>query len=443
MSQPAEAPQPWTAPLASVPVNATVTVPGSKSETNRALVLSALASEPSVIIGGLDARDTQLMRDALRALGVAITEDGDRWRVEPPKELTAAGWIDCGLAGTVMRFVPPLAALADGPTEFDGDAAARTRPMAGLLLGLEAAGAGLEDGPDGLPFTINGRTDLPGGQVTIDSRASSQFVSGLLLAGARMAGGLDLRHEADGSVPSKPNIDMTVQMLRDRGVQIDDSEPDHWVVSPGPIRGGEFVIEPDLANAAPFLAAAALTGGSVTVPHWPTQSHQPGAAITDLLALIGAEVHQDGDRLTVTGTDTIEAIDLDLHDASELTPVIAVLAAFADHTSHLHGVAHIRGHETDRLAALEEDLNGVGAKVEQTEDGLTIHPKLLRSNRWLTYADHRMVTAGALLGLMIDDIVLDDVDCVSKTMPDFVRRWTTMLADSVAYERGEQGAGPA
>ncbi|SDR86650.1 3-phosphoshikimate 1-carboxyvinyltransferase [Microlunatus soli] len=432
--QPA-APTPWTAPQAQVPLNATVDIPGSKSETNRALVLAALATEPSVIIGGLDARDTRLMRDALRALGVAITEEGDRWRVEPPAEFTAAGWIDCGLAGTVMRFVPPLAALADGPTEFDGDAAARTRPMAGLLQGLQAAGAEIEDGPE-LPFTIHGRPDLPGGVATIDARASSQFVSGLLLAGARMVGGLDLRHEADGSVPSRPNIDMTVQMLRDRGVRVDDSEPDRWVVSPGPISGGEFVIEPDLANAAPFLAAAALTGGSVTVPRWPAHSNQPGAAITDLLALVGADVSQDGDRLTVTGTDTIQSVDVDLHDASELTPVIAVLAAFGDHTSHLHGVAHIRGHETDRLAALEEDLNGVGAKVDQTEDGLTIHPKLLRSNRWLTYADHRMATAGALLGLMIDDIELDDVDCVSKTMPGFVDLWNGMLADSVAHEEG-------
>jgi 3-phosphoshikimate 1-carboxyvinyltransferase len=421
--------------LAQTPVNAVVSVPGSKSETNRALVLASLATGPSQIIGGLDARDTRLMRDALRALGVTITENGDRWQVEPPDQFSPADRIDCGLAGTVMRFVPPLAALAPGATEFDGDEEARIRPMSGLLDGLQAAGAIIERGSTELPFTVTGRADLPGGPATIDSAASSQFVSGLLLAAARMAGGLDLRHQGDGSVPSKPNIDMTVQMLRDRGVHVDDSEPDHWVVYPGSISGGEFVIEPDLANAAPFLAAAALTGGTVTVPRWPQQSNQPGAAITDVLALFGADVRLDGDQLTVQGTDKLEAVDIDLHDASELTMIVAVLAAFADHTSHIHGVAHIRGHETDRLAALEHDLNTVGAKVEQTDDGLTIHPKLLRSGPWLTYADHRMVTAGALLGLIIDDIELDDVDCVSKTMPDFVGLWSTMLSDSVANEQ--------
>jgi 3-phosphoshikimate 1-carboxyvinyltransferase len=419
-----------------VPVDATVNVPGSKSETNRALILASLADGPSVIVGGLDARDTRLMRDALRALGVTITEHGDRWEVVPPAEFSPAGTIDCGLAGTVMRFVPPLAALAAGQTTFDGDEAAKIRPMAGLLDGLEAAGARVARGADGLPFTITGRADLPGGQITIDSSASSQFISGLLLAAPRFAGGLDLRHRGD-SIPNQPNIDMTVQMLRDRGVLINTDEPARWVVSPGPISATEFTIEPDLANAAPFLAAAALTGGRVTIPRWPTETNQPGAAIADVLALFGAEVRTDGDRLTVRGTDTIEAVDLDLHDASELANVAAVLAAFGNHTSHIRGVAHIRGQETDRLAALEHDLDAIGANVKQTDDGLTIHPKLLRSNTWRTYGDHRMVHAGVLAGLLIDDIVLDDVDCVSKTMPQFVDLWQKMLADSVAAEEAD------
>jgi len=425
--------RPWTAPLAPVPVNATVSIPGSKSETNRALILAALADGPSVITGGLDARDTRLMRDGLRALGVVITEHDDRWEVTPPAEFRPAGEIDCGLAGTVMRFLPPVAALAAGATTFDGDEGARVRPMAGLLDALTAAGAPVERGAESLPFTITGRPDLPGGEVVIDSSATSQYVSGLLLAGARFAGGLDLRHQGP-SVPSRPNIDMTVQMLRDRGVVIEEPEPDHWIVHPGTIAAGDFVVEPDLANAAPFLAAAAVTGGRISVPRWPRESNQPGAAITDVLALFGADVSLDGDVLTVQGTDKLEAVDLDLHDASELTMVAAVLAALADHTSHIHGVAHIRGHETDRLAALETDLTAVGAEVRQTDDGLVIHPKLLRSNTWLTYADHRMVTAGALLGLVIDDIQLDDVECVSKTMPGFVDLWTGMLADSVAAE---------
>lgn len=425
--------QPWTAPLAPVPLNATVSIPGSKSETNRALVLAALADGPSVITGGLDARDTRLMRAALRALGVGIAEDGDRWEVTPPSRFTPADEIDCGLAGTVMRFVPPLAALAGGVTRFDGDEEARIRPMAGLLDGLVAAGAAVDRGANGLPVTITGRPDLPGGEVVIDSSATSQYISGLLLAGARFANGLDLRHEGP-SIPSRPNIDMTIEMLRQRGVAVSEPEPDHWIVSPGPITAGDFVIQPDLANAAPFLAAAAVTGGRISVPRWPEKSNQPGAAITDVLALFGADVSADGDLLTVQGTDRLQAVDLDLHDASELTTVAAVLAALADHTSHIRGVAHIRGHETDRLAALETDLTAVGADVKQTDDGLVIHPKLLHSNTWLTFADHRMVTAGALLGLVIDDIELDDVNCVAKTMPGFVELWTTMLSDSVAAE---------
>lgn len=425
--------QPWTAPLAPVPLNAEVSIPGSKSETNRALVLAALADGPSVITGGLDARDTRLMRAALQALGVGIVEDGDRWQVTPPAEFTPAAEIDCGLAGTVMRFVPPLAALAGGVTRFDGDEEARIRPMAGLLDGLVAAGATVDRGANGLPATITGRPDLPGGEVVIDSSASSQYVSGLLLAGARFANGLDLRHQGP-SIPSRPNIDMTVQMLRDRGVEVSEPEPDHWIVSPGKITAGDFVVQPDLANAAPFLAAAAVTGGRISVPRWPAESNQPGAAITDVLALFGADVRLEGDVLTVQGTDKLEAVDLDLHDASELTMVAAVLAALANHTSHIRGVAHIRGHETDRLAALDTDLTAVGADVKQTDDGLVIHPKLLHSNTWLTFGDHRMVTAGALLGLVIDDIELDDVGCVAKTMPGFVELWTTMLSDSVAAE---------
>ncbi len=449
----------WAAPIADVPVDATVRIPGSKSETARALVLAALADGPSDITGGLDARDTRLMREGLRALGVEIDDSSDVWHVTPPAEFRAGARIDCGQAGTVMRFLPPLAALVDGRTEFFGDDNAAGRPMAGLLDGLADAGALVEslspgtgsadaDTSDaavgtpasGLPFAVTGRKDLPGGAVTIDSSASSQFTSGLLMIGARLPGGLHLRHESatDSAVPSRPNIDMTISHLRERGVEVDDSEPDRWLVSAGTIKPVDAAVRPDLANAAPFLAAAAVTGGRVTVPDWPGATDQPGDRIQEILRLFGAEVELTRDGLTVRGTDQLHAVDLDLADASELTPVVAVLAALADHTSHLHGVAHIRGHETDRLAALATDLNGVGATVHETDDGLRIGPKILLSNNWLTYADHRMAHAGALLGLVIDDIVLDDIGCVTKTMPDFVARWTRMLHDSqVAAQRTE------
>jgi len=432
---PTLSPRPWSPPRAMAPINARVRVPGSKSETNRALVLAALASGPSVIGNGLEARDTQLMRDALGALGVRIVEQGSTWHVEPPAHLRGNTTIACGLAGTVMRFVPAVAALANGPVTFDADEQAYARPMGAILGALAALGATVESQTDTLPFTLTGDPQLPGGVVTVDASASSQFVSALLLVGARFAQGLDLRHDGK-AIPSQPHIDMTVAMLRERGVQVDDTEPDRWVVSPGPIAPLDAAIEPDLSNAAPFLAAAAVTGGSVTVPNWPSHTHQPGDQVRDIFERFGAEVRLVGDELTVQGVDALHGVDVDLHGASELTPVVAALAALADHTSHIRGVAHIRGHETDRLAALEAELDGLGAHVTQTADGLTIHPKLLGGNLWRTYADHRMAQAGALLGLVIDDIELDDVSCTGKTMPDFVDLWTTMV------NHAESGSGP-
>ncbi|GAA2106152.1 3-phosphoshikimate 1-carboxyvinyltransferase [Microlunatus panaciterrae] len=421
--------QPWPAPIAQAPVEATVLIPGSKSETNRALVLAALATGPSVITDGLDSRDTRLMRDALRALGVGITEAGNQWTVQPPSTLSAGGTVDCGLAGTVMRFVPPIAALVNGSVSFDGDEQAYARPMDVMLAALDQLGVTVEDQATSLPFTLTGTGRPAGGVVTIDASSSSQFVSGLLLAGAKYAEGIDIRHDGE-PIPSLPHIEMTVAMLRARGVQVDDSEPDRWVVAPGPIRPLDVSIEPDLSNAAPFLAAAAVTGGTVTIPHWPTRTLQPGDHLRGILEQFGAEVRLTEAGLTVHGTDQLHHVDLDLREASELTPVVAAVAALANTTSHIRGVGHIRGHETDRLAALEFELNSLGGHVVQTDDGLTIHPRLMYSGEWRTYADHRLAQAGAVLGLVIDDIVLDDVSCVDKTMPEFVTLWQQMLAGS-------------
>jgi 3-phosphoshikimate 1-carboxyvinyltransferase len=412
-----------------------VVVPGSKSETNRALVLAALARGPSVITNGLEARDTALMRDALRTLGVRITEDGDHWQVEPPDRFTGGGTIDCGLAGTVMRFVPPLAALADAPVEFVGDEQAELRPMDPLLQALSQLGATVESANGKLPFRITGRPDLPGGVVTVDASASSQFVSGLLLAGPRYARGVEVQHYGP-PIPSRPHIEMTVAMLRGRHVRIDESDPNRWVVTPGSIAAQDVTIEPDLSNAAPFLAAAALTGGEVTIPHWPGSTHQPGDLIRDILTAFGATVRFDERGLTVHGTNHIHGVTLDLSGASELTPVVAAIAALADGTSHIHGVAHIRGHETDRLAALHAELHRLGSNVHETHDGLTIHPRLLGGERWRTYADHRMAQAGALLGLVVPDVELDDIDCTAKTMPEFERLWLAMLDDSTRDGEG-------
>jgi len=426
----------WAAPEAPAPITATVAIPGSKSETNRALILAALASGPSLITKGLEARDTQLMRDALRNLGVDIVEGNGQWRITPPETFVAGDTIDCGLAGTVMRFVPPVAALAHGTVRFDGDPQAYARPMAPMLGALRALGVSVGGAGRSLPFTLTGNPQLEGGVVYLDASESSQFLSGLLLAGPRYPRGIDIWHMGP-EIPSRPHIDMTVAMLRERGVAIDDSTPNRWVVSAGEIEPRDITIEPDLSNAAPFLAAAAITGGSVTVPNWPSRTMQPGDAIREILQQFGASVALEDDGLQVHGTDHIHGVDLDLNAAAELTPVVAAVAALADDTSHLRGIAHIRGHETDRLAALETELDRVGSHVVQSDDGLTIHPRLLGGDLWHTYADHRMAQAGALLGLLVPEIVLDDIDCTSKTMPKFEQLWTKMINDSVPASAGE------
>lgn len=422
---------PWVAPTAEEPIRATVGVPGSKSETNRALVLAALATGPSTLVGGLEARDTQVMRDALRALGASIIEQSGGWRIEPPATLRGGARIDCGLAGTVMRFVPAVAALADGPVTFDGDEQAYGRPMGVILQALTSLGARVEDQRTALPFTLIGNPRLPGGVVQVDASASSQFVSALLLAGARYAEGVDLRHVGP-PIPSQPHLDMTVAMLRQRGVEVNAAEPNRWVVTPGPIGPLAARIEPDLSNAAPFLAAAAVTGGAVTVTDWPQLTHQPGHQLRRIFEEFGAEVSREHGGLTVRGTDRLHGVDLDLRDASELTPVVAAVAALADSTSHLRGVGHIRGHETNRLAALEHELSALGVRANQTEDGLTIHPRLLHGGTWSTYADHRLAQAGAVLGLVVPDLTIDDISVTSKTMPEFAALWAQMIADSEA-----------
>jgi len=426
----------WAAPEALAPITATVILPASKSETNRALILAALASGPSVITGGLEARDTQLMRDALRTLGIRIEESGRQWQVNPPQSFVGGGTIDCGLAGTVMRFVPPVAALADGTVRFDGDQQAYARPMAPLLGALKLLGARVDGNGYSLPFNLTGNPQLPGGDITVDASASSQFLSGLLLAGARYANGIDVQH-VGGEIPSRPHIQMTLAMLRARGVEINDTMPDRWVVTPGAIQPLDVTIEPDLSNAAPFLAAAAITGGTVTIPNWPARTLQPGDAIRKILQDFGARVDLDGSNLEVQGTDQLHAVDLDLSESAELTPVVAALAALADDTSHLRGIAHIRGHETDRLAALETELDRLGSHVRQTHDGLIIHPRILGGDLWHTYADHRMAQAGALLGLLVPEIVLDDIGCTGKTMPEFEQLWMKMINDSVQAAAGE------
>ncbi len=420
------APGLWPAPRASHPVDAVVSLPGSKSLTNRALVLAAIADRPSVVRRALRSRDTELMAAALTALGSTVDTSGDDWEVRPGP-FAGDAFVDCGLAGTVMRFVPPIAALSTGAVAFDGDPHMRQRPVGEVLTALRSLGVEVDDeGRGGLPFVVRGAGSVPGGTVVVDASASSQFISALLLAGARFDKGVDIRHDGK-PVPSLPHIEMTVEMLRDHDVEVADGDPNRWSVAPGVIKAVDTVIEPDLSNAAPFLALAAVSGGSVTVRDWPRATTQPGDALRDILTRMGCSVSWVDDGLRVTGPDQLEGIDLDLHDEGELTPAVAALCALATSPSHLRGIAHIRGHETDRLAALAKELGGLGADVVEHQDGLEIRPAALTGGVFHTYADHRMAHAGVIIGAAVDHVQVEDIDTTSKTFPDFATFWAGLL----------------
>ncbi len=415
-------PDPWPAPRARQPVRATISLPGSKSLTNRALVLAALSDGPSVVRRALRSRDTCLMAGALSALGAGIDSAGDDWRVTPGA-FDRDAHVDCGLAGTVMRFVPPVAALSSGVVAFDGDPQMRTRPIGGILTALRALGVGVEDGGRGaLPFSVQGTGRVRGGTVQIDASASSQFVSALLLAGARYDEGLDVRHVGK-PVPSLPHIEMTVAMLREHDVEVDDRDANRWAVAPGTIRAVERTIEPDLSNAAPFLALAAVSGGTVVVRDWPRATTQAGDALRDILSAMGCEVRFVDAGLEVRGTGSLHGVDLDLHDVGELTPAVAALCALAESPSHLRGVGHIRAHETDRLAALATELGRLGGEVTEREDGLDLRPARLHGGVFRTYADHRMAHAGAIIGAAVDGVLVENIATTSKTFPDFAGFW--------------------
>jgi 3-phosphoshikimate 1-carboxyvinyltransferase len=417
----------WPAPRALHPVDAVISLPGSKSLTNRALVLAAIADRPSVVRRALRSRDTELMASALTALGSSVDTSGDDWVVRPGRFVGDAV-VDCGLAGTVMRFVPPIAGLSTGAVSFDGDPHMRNRPVGEVLTALRGLGVQIDDGGRGaLPFAVRGSGSVPGGTVVVDASASSQFISALLLAGARFEHGVDVRHDGK-PVPSLPHIEMTVTMLREHGVEVDDADANRWSVSPGVIRAVDREIEPDLSNAAPFLALAAVSGGSVTVRDWPRATTQPGDALRDILTRMGCAVSWVDDGLQITGPDELEGIDIDLHDEGELTPAVAALCTLARSPSHLRGIAHIRGHETDRLGALAKELGGLGADIVEHPDGLEIRPAPLTGNIFHTYADHRMAHAAVIVGAAVDGVQVEDIDTTSKTFPDFGLFWAGLLS---------------
>ena len=448
----------WPAPVATGPVRARLSVPGSKSMTNRALVLAALADGPGTIAGPLHARDTLLMRAALTALGATITDKvpndagpagpAPSWQVTPGRPGAGVG-VDVGNAGTVLRFAPPVAALTGVSAAFHGDARAAERPVGPVLAALRELGAVIDDGGRGaVPFTVHGGGSLPGGAVTLDASASSQLVSGLLLAAPRFDKGAEIRHRG-GRAPSAPHIAMTVAMLRDAGAEVETwaresgtpaGVPDTWRVHPGVIGHHEVIVQPDLSNAVPFLAAAVVTGGAVTIADWPVVTSQPAGQILDLLTAFGATCTMDvkgeseegmgrGAGLTVTGAGRIRPVTADLGDFSESATVAAALAALADGPSRLTGIGHMRRHETDRLAALAAEIGALGGDVSELPDGLEIRPRPLRASGrpFASYDDHRMVMAAAVLGLAVPGIEVENAATVAKTFPGFTRLWASML----------------
>ena len=396
--------------------------------TNRALVLGALADRRSHLRRPLRSRDTAIMVAALRALGVSVDDaDDEVWTVDGPGFTNSPARIDVGNAGTVLRFVPPLAALAGGAVSFDGDDAARRRPVGPLLVALRELGAEIADGGRGaLPFVVHGRRSMRGGAVSIDASSSSQLVSALLLAGSAYELGVEIRHVGERAVPNAPHLAMTAAMLRARGATV-TAEATHWAVAPGTIAAADEAIEPDLSSAAPFLAAAVVTAGRVRVPDWPPASTQPGALLPSLLEQFGASTSLDDQGLTVHGGTTISGADLDLRDCGELAPVLAAVAALATAPSRLVGIDYLRGHETDRLAALARELTALGSDVREVHDGLEIRPKPLHGTIFSTYDDHRMAMAGAVIGLVVGGLQIENIETTAKTLPGFAALWTAAV----------------
>jgi 3-phosphoshikimate 1-carboxyvinyltransferase len=425
----------WNAPVAHGPVRATLRLPGSKSITNRALILAALSDSPSVVRGVLKARDTSLAIGALRALGGTIHSGGADVGVEPGRPAPgAAVSVDVGNAGTVMRFLPAVAALTPAAVAFDGDPRARERPIGALLAALRSLGVSIDDGGRGaLPFTVQGKGTVPGGPVTLDASGSSQLVSGLLLAAPRFAAGVEVRHSGP-PVPSLPHIEMSVRMLRGAGASVEvgaGPRPDRWMVEPGRLNLGDFTVEPDLSNAGPFLAAALVTGGSVTIRDWPEVSLQAADAILDVVTQLGGSVSHGDSGLTVTGTGVINGISADLRDIPELCLPFTAVAAFAAGPSTFTGVGHTRLQETDRLAAIAKEINALGGDVTESPDGLSIRPRALRApvgHAFESYDDHRMAMAGAVLGLGVPGIEVLNMATVGKTFPDFTAVWEGLLS---------------
>ena len=427
----------WLAPFrGKKPVEVRVVIPGSKSVTNRALILAAQAVGTSKLRKPLVSRDSELMVGGLKALGLSINEkqeNGDLLFEVTGGSLKGPAKIDVGNAGTVMRFLPPLAALADGEISFDGDPRSHERPLGPVIKALEELGISINHGGRySLPLTMKNLSGgkIRGGEIEIDASASSQFLSALLLIAPSTELGITAKH-IGGALPSMPHIEMTVQMLRDFGAKVTvDKDKNTWRVEPGKLIAQDLVIEPDLSNAAPFMSIAMVCGGSVTIADWPKQTTQPGDQLREIFTKMGAQVEfvsGETGGLKITG-GAIHGIDVDLHDVGELTPAIAALCALADSPSYLQGIGHLRLHETDRLAALRAEINALGGDVIEEPTALRINPKPLHAGVFHTYEDHRLATSGATIGLVVEGIQVENIATTRKTIPDFPGLWSSLLS---------------
>jgi 3-phosphoshikimate 1-carboxyvinyltransferase len=417
----------WNAPSATGPVNAEVRPPGSKSITNRALVLAALSSGTSVITGGLEARDTSLAVAALRVLGCDISQERTSWRVTPNSVTPESElFVDVGNSGTCLRFLPGVAALSRATVRFDGDPRVRERPVGAMLDALRSVGVDVSG--DAAPFIVHGTGAVRGGPVVLDASGSSQFVSGLLLSAPRFDDGIEVRHEGP-AVPSAPHIAMTMRMLSAAGVAVLSGQ-NVWRVSPGPLSLGTVHVEPDLSNAVPFLAAALVTGGTVVIPGWPeSDSLQASSQILDVLVRMGGSYSHGGGGLRFSGSGSVHGITADLRDVSEMAPALTAVAAVASSPSVFTGIAHTRTHETDRLAAMAKEINALGGDVTELPDGLSVRPRALAAGHSFdTYDDHRLVMAAAVLGLVVPGLSVANAETVGKTFPGFMDDWAAMLS---------------
>ncbi|MFI7546257.1 3-phosphoshikimate 1-carboxyvinyltransferase [Actinoplanes sp. NPDC049599] len=400
------------APL-SAPLDATVRPPGSKSITNRALMCAALAPGTSTLTGALFADDTRAMLGAVAALGATINADPATATVTvtgvDPRRGAAAATVDARQSGTTSRFILPAAALRPGATVVDGSAQLRARPFGPVLEALRDLGATVST-TGFLPATVRG--PLRGGAVRVSGHISSQFLSGLLMAGPLMTEGLAV--ELTSALVSVPYVEMTRAVMAAFGVSVEGLS-----VAPGTYRATEYAIEPDASAASYFLGAAAVTGGRVTVSGLGAGSLQGDVAFAEVLGRMGATVTRTAESVTVSAGGVLHGIDVDMADISDTAQTLAAVAVYADSPTRVRGIGFIRGKETDRVAAVVTELRRAGIEAVEDEDGFTVHPGVPRPTRFATYEDHRMAMSLSLLGLRSPGMEIADPGCVAKTYPDF------------------------